>query len=90
MSDTEQRDKDIIGATVTSQWPEEKMFDPRAPSTSHRKLLQVFLQVALPSIFTNVLAFTAVMGNTMFASTLSDATSVAVVGLSSTCIGIMV
>ena len=53
-------------------------------------MLSIFMKIALPSVFTNILGFATVVCNTIFAGTLEDPINLAVVGLAGTCAAVLV
>ena len=67
------------------------MFDPKSkepPTTC--KMFTVFLKIALPAIFTNLMGFATVVTNGVFAGRMNDPVKLGVVGLSGVCCSIMV
>ena len=53
-------------------------------------MFKVFLKIALPSIFTNIMGFATVVTNGVFAGRMNDPVKLAVVGLSGVCCSLMV
>lgn len=49
-------------------------------------MFAVFLKIALPAIFTNVMSFGIVVSNGVFAGRMNDPVKLGVIGLSGTCI----
>ena len=70
---------------------EENMFDPNSkqpPTTC--KMFKVFLKIALPAIFTNLMAMVACATNALFAGRMNDPVKLAVVGLTGVICTLMV
>ena len=53
-------------------------------------MFKVFLKIALPSIFTNIMGFATVVTNGVFAGRMNDPVKLAVVGLSGVVCSLMV
>lgn len=66
------------------------MFEPGAPAPTTRKMVKVFLKLAMPAVSTNILGFISVVINTVFAGHMNDPTMLAVVGLANVCHAIMI
>ena len=66
------------------------MFDPAGKLPATRQMLTCFLRLALPAIFTNLVGYSAVMVNGVFAGRMNDPVKLAAVGLNSVCVNVMV
>ena len=53
-------------------------------------MFKMFIKLALPAIFTNVMGFVTYLTNSVFAGRMNDPTKLAAVGLSGTVCGLMV
>ena len=53
-------------------------------------MVSIFLEISIPAIFTNVIAYCTIINNGVFAGHMNDPIKVAVVGLSNVCCMIMV
>ena len=58
------------------------MFDPSSAPQPTSKLFTLFIKLALPAIFTNIMGFATVVVNGVFAGRMEDPVKLAVVGLS--------
>ena len=62
------------------------IFDPnRNTPISTRKMLTMFLKIAVPAVVTNIIGITTMIVNTFFAGHMDDPINLAAVGLSNTC-----
>ena len=66
------------------------MFDPKSEPPTTSKMFACFLKIVVPAIFTNLIAFATVIINGVFAGRMNDPVKLAVVGLASVCVNIMV
>ena len=66
------------------------MFDPKSEPPTTGMMFKCFLKIAVPAVFTNLIAFATVVTNGVFAGRMDDPIRLASVGLSSVCVNIMV
>lgn len=69
---------------------EDKMFDPKSNAPATSQIFTVFLKIALPAIFTNLMGFATVVTNGIFAGQMNDSVKLGAVGLTSVVCNLMV
>ena len=68
---------------------EDHIFDPTGAPQPTCKLFTLFLKLALPAIFTNIMGYATVVVNGVFAGRMNDPVNLAIVGLTSACCNVM-
>lgn len=66
------------------------MFDPKSSAPANGQIFTVFLKIALPAIFTNLMGFATVVTNGIFAGRMNDSVKLGAVGLTSVVCNLMV
>ena len=66
------------------------MFDPKSDPPTTMKMLMCFLKIAVPAVLTNMIAFSTVVVNGVFAGNMDGPVYLASVGLASVICVIMV
>ena len=66
------------------------MFDPKKEPPTTRSMVSIFLEISIPAIFTNVIAYCTIINNGVFAGHMNDPVKLAVIGLTNTITNVMV
>ena len=66
-----------------------EMFDPKKEPPTTRSMVSIFLEISIPAIFTNVIAYCTIINNGVFAGHMNDPVKLAVIGLTNTITNVM-
>ena len=84
------KDIESLSQRETAEKTERDLFDAKKDLPTTGAMLSIFNKITIPAVLTNLLFYSTIINDTIFAGHMEDVRSLAVVGLTNTCSQIMV